>query len=195
MVARLELGVWLLRQLDGLHQLQFKLSNALWRGHPALDLGRLHDHALDFIDAIKGPLGGFSAHGRCGVEHQLRVLFYVNHNTVAKLPIQNHSTASTPTNKVCTTKHTRKQVTKTNTCFSFNFHLLGWVDLIKRGQCGLQLVVDQLLGQHLVFVLGAQIVLGRVVGHHNVSDDVVQQRAFIGVFVAGLGRHLLHQGH
>ena len=139
-LTRVQRGVGLFRLLDGEHQLTLEHAQAIERRHPALDRGRLHDDALDFLRAVEHPCQARRAHRGGGVEHQLRILIGLDRHAVTKFPIQYNGTITNTANKIARTKHARKKIAEADRLFDRVFHLFIGVYLMQRPHGRHQLV-------------------------------------------------------
>ncbi len=182
-----------LRGLDGHDQLGLEAAHPVEVRHPAPHMRRLHDDHLDRLDALEGPACRLGA--KCGsrVEECLRVLFSLDRHAVAKLPVQQNAAIANPANKIGGTKNTRESVAKAHHLLDRVFQLSIRVDLIQHRQRGQQLALQPVLRQLDAVVHQPKELLGPLGRLQNGGDDVVQQRALVGVAAGRLGRHLLHK--
>ena len=154
-----------------LDQIALKLFDTRAGGRPALDLWRLDDDEFDFCRAVKHPLRLGGTHAGGSVEHQLLVFFSRHGNASAKLPIQNDGLAADAAHQVGRAKDTRQQITKADTRLDFVLHRLVGVYFVKQRQAHHDLLIVEVLRQHLVFVLRADHVNALV--FQNGADGVV----------------------
>ena len=193
MVARGQRRVRLLRLAHGHDQFCLEAAHPVEIRHPAPHMRRLHDDHLDRLDPLEGPARRLGAKGGSRVEERLRVLLGLDRHAIAKLPVQQNAAIADTANKIGGTENARQSIAKAHHLLDRVFHLPIRVDLFQRRQRGQQLALQPVLRQLDAVVHRAKEVLRALVRLQDGGDDVVQQRAFVGVTAGRLGRHLLDE--
>ena len=193
MVAGPQRGVRLLGSADGEDQVGLKTLDALNRGRPVLHMRRLDDVDVNRLHVPERPSRRRRAYGGGNVKERLRVLLRFNRHAVTELPVNQYASITNTANQVGGTKNAREYVAKTNNLLNVVLHDLVRVDDVQRRQRREQLTLQPVAVEFDAVVDGAKELLGRLARLQHRGDDVVQQRALVGVLAGGLGRHLLDE--
>ena len=153
MVAYFKRRVVAPRELDCINQLTLELTDAVERCDPPTNVRRLHDDALDLFSALEHPLDAGGPHRGGSVEHKLFVFFCRDGHAAAELPVQHDGAVAQTPEQVGRAEHAGKKVAKANAGFNGKPQLHVGVYVVQCGQRREQLLVQQLLRQHLARVL------------------------------------------